>query len=442
MKKHKNIIKKSKADGKNRRFTRLRLIFVPIAAVIIVCVIFLSNILGNDARLTVHAEDLTKAVTPAKVDTLKISDSFINSSADFSINLFKKSMTDKKNSLISPVSVYLALSMTANGTDGNTLKEFESVLGKSNLTMNDINKYCYSFHNNLADVKTGKLNIANSIWYRQDNYLKVNKSFLQTNADYYNAYAYKADFNSKQTAQDINNWVKFNTGNLIDKIVDKIDSDTVMYLINTLYFENEWQDKYNKGDVRDKDFKLDDGTTISAKFMYSDESIYLKDDMAQGFIKPYKDDKYSFAAMLPNDGISVDDYAASLTGEKFLSLVKNKANAAVHAGLPKFKSEYSKGLVEPLKAMGLVDCFNPNSANFSKMGSLEKGNLFIGDVLHKTFIQVDELGTKAGAVTKVEMKTTSMPLEVKNVILDHPFVYAIIDNETNLPLFIGTMHNP
>lgn len=429
----------AKSPGRNRGLKKLGFIGIPVLAVVIVCALFIFNIFGTGG---VYAQDLMKGVSSKNTDTVKLSDSFINSAAGFSIDLLKKSITEKKNSLVSPISVYLALAMVENGAEGKTLKEFESVLGKYNLKADDINKYCRYYSNNLVDVKSGKLNIANSIWYRQDDYLTVNKDFLQANADYFKSPAFKADFNSKQTVEDINSWVKTNTGGLIDRIVDEIDPDAMMYLINTLYFEAEWENVYNKEQVSARNFKLDDGSTISTKFMYSAESSYIKDDKAQGFLKPYKGNKYSFLALLPNEGVSADDYVSTLTGDKFLSLVKSKTSAAVNAGMPKFKSEYKKSLVEPLKSLGLNECFDGKSANFSRMGSLKNGNLFVGDVLHKTYIQVDELGTKAGAVTSVAMCGSGRPLEIKEVILDRPFVYAIVDNETGLPLFIGVMHNP
>lgn len=428
-----------KTSDKSKRYKRIGIISIPAVAAIVICAIFVFNIFGTGAA---YAQNLMKGITPSKVDKVKLSDSFVSSAADFSVELFKKSTTEKKNSLVSPVSVYLALAMTENGADGKTLKEFESVLGKYNLAADDINKYCSSFSKLLTDTKTGKLNIANSIWYRQNDSLTVNKDFLQTNADYFSSAAYSADFNSNQTVNDINNWVKSNTGGLIDSILDKIDPQTVMYLINTLYFEAEWEEVYSKEDVRIGDFKLEDGSALPAQFMYSSESSYIKDNNAQGFIKPYKDNKYSFLALLPDEGVSIDSYVSSLTGEKLLSLIKNKSNANVNAAIPKFKTEYSKNLVESLKSMGLNECFIPDSANFSKMGSSDSGNLYVGNVLHKTYIQVDELGTKAGAVTSVEMNLTSMPVEIKEVILNRPFVYAIIDNETGLPLFIGIMRNP
>jgi len=428
-------------DEVNKVMTKQN-VFMALISILIAVAVLTTLAFYFNRGVTVKANDLMNGINAKTVDTVKLSKNFIKSQADFAVDLFKKTMKTGNNSLVSPTSVYLALAMTANGADGNTLKQFESLLGKYNLTMDDINKFCYSYADKLKDVKYGKLNIANSVWFTNDkNSLNINKNFLQTNADYFGASAYKSDFSSKQTVDDINNWVKDNTGNLIKKIVDQIDKDTVMYLINTLYFENEWQEKYEKGNILDGDFNLADGKKVTAKFMYSYEFSYLTDDKAKGFIKPYKDTKFSFVALLPDKGISVEDYAASLSGERLLSLIENKSDDSVKAGLPEFKTEFSASLVEPLKEMGLTDCFTGKS-NLDAMQSDPKRELYVSDVIHKTFIQVDVLGTKAGAATKVEIKLTASPISPKVVTLNRPFVYAIIDNNTNLPIFIGTMNNP
>lgn len=433
---------KETATQKGRIRTRnLRLISTSAAAIIIIGVLFLSNIFGT-LGMAVKAQDLMKGITPANVESTKLSDDFINSQADFAVDLFKKSIDKNKNSLISPTSVYLALAMTANGADGNTLKEFETVLGKYNLSIADINKYCNSYNKELNNVQSGKINIANSIWYKNTNNLIVNKTFLQTNADNYGASAYKSDFGSKQTVKDINNWVKSNTGGLIDNIVDKIDPRDVMVLFNTIYFEAEWQVKYENAQINDGVFKLSEEKTITTKFMTSSEYNYLKDDTAQGFIKPYKDNKFSFVAILPNEGVSIDSYIASLTGEKFLSLIKNKSDAYISTSMPKFKSDFSKSLVESLKEMGLNDCFDGNVSDFNNIASSTEGNIYVSDVMHTTFIQVDGLGTKAGAATKISNRPQSAAPSKIKITLDRPFIYAIIDNETSLPIFIGTMNDP
>ncbi|MDP4178593.1 MAG: serpin family protein [Bacillota bacterium] len=423
-------------------FKRHKFIAILSTAAVITFIIIINGILIQmKSTLLVHAEsNLMEGVTPRNVNNVELSKKFIKSTADFSIDLFKRSYTKGKNSLISPPSVYLSLGMTANGADGNTLKEFENVLGEKDININELNSYYNTLYGQLTNTESSKVSIANSIWYRNDKSLNIKKDFIQTNADYYHAAAYKSDFSSNQTVNDINNWVKSNTGNNIDKIVDSINKNDNMYLINAIYFDAQWEKVYAQEAVRKGNFELADGSNKKVDFMFSSESIYLKDDKAQGFIKPYKDGKYSFVALLPNFSVNIDSYISSLSGDQFIKLIETKSEEPVVTELPIFKSEYNIKLVEPLKRMGLSDCFDKGNANFSKMGNSTMGNLYIGNVIHKTFISVDTQGTKAAAVSMEEgVGAAAIP---KRVILNRPFVYAIIDNETKLPLFIGTMMDP
>ena len=387
----------------------------------------------------VEASDLTAGITANTVSGKAIDGQFINNTAEFSINLFKKTLSESDNSLISPLSVILALAMTANGADSETLSQMEEVLGKD-IPLSDLNEYLYYYVRNLLSEDKMKLAIANSIWFRDDEErLKVEKDFLQTNADYYHASIYKAPFD-QTTLDDINNWVNINTDGMIDQIIDQIDADTVMYLINAVVFDAEWQNVYNKENIYEDEFTAVDGEKHNVEFMRSVESSYLDDGNATGFVKPYYDGKYSFVTLLPNQGVSIDDYIESLSGESFIALLDNTENTPVNASLPKFSYDYEIKMNDALKALGMPEGFSPDDADFSKMGHSSIGNIYIGKVLHKTYITVDELGTKAGAVTKVEMNDEAY-METKNVVLDRPFVYAIIDNETDLPIFIGVVKN-
>ena len=416
---------------KQRRIITTAVIFV------ILAVIGLNLTACSALTLSVKADDLMEGITAKMVAGKAADDIFIGNTANFSIELFKKTITDKENSLVSPLSVLLALSMTANGADGETLSQMEALLG-GNISINDLNEYLYSYANNLPNEKKSKLSIANSIWFRDDeNRLTVEKDFLQKNADYYNAAAYKSPFN-EQTLADINNWVKANTDGMIEKILESIDEDTVMYLINAIVFDAEWKTVYNKNNVGSGEFTSIDGNKQAVDMMASEENLYLYDGKATGFIKPYANDKYSFVALLPNENVVIEDYIASLTGESFLNIIKNAENSLVSATMPKFSYDYTIKMNDALKALGMPIAFTASGADFSKLGKSSRGNIYIGEVLHKTFISVDELGTKAGAVTKVEMRSGSYT-EPKIVKLDRPFVYAIIDNATNLPVFIGTV---
>ena len=268
----------------------------------------------------------------------------------------------------------------------------------------------------------------------------MQEEFLRANQQYFNAGLYKAPFNDT-TCKEINNWVKENTDGMIDSILDEISPDAVLYLINALSFDAKWQKPYNEYSVQeDRTFTKEDGTKQKATLMYSEESTYLEDEKATGFIKYYKDKKYAFAGLLPKEGVTVAEYVAWLNEERLQELFAGAKKTVVNAALPKFETEYDILLNDVLISMGMPDAFC-SSADFSKMATSERGDIFINRVLHKTFISVDELGTKAGAVTAVEMTDESamIPAEYYNVFLDRPFVYMLIDCETNQPFFIGTM---
>ena len=222
---------------------------------------------------------------------------------------------------------------------------------------------------------------------------------------------------------------------MIKKIIDEIGDDTVMYLINALIFEAEWASKYDETEVNDAVFHgLGGDQTVS--MMYSDEFGYINDGSAEGFIKNYAGGKYSFAALLPNAGTDIYDYIGSLTGEKLIAALNGRQDESVSAGLPKFSYDYEIMLNDALKAMGMPLAFDPYGADFKKMSDSQ---LFISKVIHKTFIEVGEQGTRAGAVTAVAMDCEGAIMIEHSVILDRPFVYMIVDNATNLPIFIGAV---
>ena len=383
----------------------------------------------------VQAANLMEDVTAKTVSGKAVDDAFKNSTADFAIKLFQQTRDGNKNSLISPLSVMLALSMTANGAKGETLAQMESLLG-GDIPMETLNEYLYSYIKALPSEKTAKLNIANSIWFR-DNGFTAEKAFLQKNADYYGAAAYKSPFDEK-TLRDINNWVKKNTDGMIEKIIDSIDSDAVMYLINTVLFDAEWENIYKKDEIRDGTFTALDSTKRTVSMMYSAEQRYLDDGKATGFIKPYKNG-YSFAALLPNEDISLSDYVASMSGKAFVDTIKNARDVPVETAIPKFSYDYDIEMSSALKALGMTLPFEAAEADFSALGHSDSSNIFISRILHKAYIAVDEKGTKAGAATAVETKLMSDTVGIYRVTLDRPFVYTIIDDATGLPVFIGAV---
>lgn len=412
-------------------------VLLTILSIVLICSIALNL---TDCATKVQAADLMEGVKANTVTGKAADDAFAQSQMRLVVDLFQSSVLESKdeNVLISPLSILLALAMTANGADGDTKAEMEALLG-GEISLEDLNEYLYSYVNNLPTDKKYKLQIANSIWFRDDEgRLQVEKDFLQKNADYYGAQAYKAAFDD-QTLKDINNWVKDHTDGMIDSILDQIDEDAVMYLINALVFDAEWQQVYDKSDVYKGKFTNIDGTEKQVDMMHSEETVYLQDENATGFMKPYSGSKYSFAALLPNEGVDIYEYIAGLSGEKLMETLSTPQLGMVMATLPKFSYEYELSMNDVLKELGIPSAFSGDTADFSKMAHSSRGNIYIGEVLHKTFISVDELGTKAGAVTKVQMNDESAPMSEWVVNLNRPFVYMIIDNETNLPVFIGTV---
>ena len=388
--------------------------------------------------VSVQATDLMAGIHPHQVTGKAPDNAFATAQTDFALRLFQACNDEagSKNTLVSPLSVMLALSMTANGADGRTRAEMEAVLG---MPIEELNQYLYCYVNQLATTQSAKITVANSIWYKDAPDLNIQKGFLQTNADYYGADAYKAPFNDS-TARDINNWVKQSTDGTIDKVVDIIDSTAVMYLINALAFDAKWETPYkNSSEVlKNRTFTAYDGTEQKVTMMTQTEDIYLEDELATGFVKPYAGDRYSFAALLPKEGVSIENYVASLTAKGLQATLNGAATATVHTFLPQFSYDYTLDMSDVMKNLGMPTAFDAETADFAPMGTSDAGELYISSVMHNTHITVDTQGTRAAAVTHVQIAPGGAPLEYI-VNLNRPFVFLILDSTTNIPIFIGTV---
>ena len=388
----------------------------------------------------VKGNNLMEKIEPNKISGLEDLGEHNSKMTDFAVRLFNACNEDGKNTLISPISVYSALAMTTNGADAGTLEQMEKVLG---MTAEEMNLYFYSYMNKLPQTEKYKLSLANSIWFTDDDRFTVNKDFLQINGDYYGSDIYKAPF-STETLNNINEWVKNKTDGMIPKILEEISDGAVMYLVNALAFNAEWAEIFDEDHVREGVFTDENGNEQNVEFMYGKDHVYYEDEYATGFMKYYVDCKYGFGALIPNEGVSVADYVKTLNGECLNNMLNNPVHTTVYTSIPKFETEYDVQMGGKLAKMGMPDAFNEYNADFSKLGTSEGRNIYIGSVTHKTFISVGEKGTKAGAATVVEMVDGSAiedPSDIKTVNLDRPFVYMIVDCENNIPLFIGTMMN-
>ena len=398
-----------------------------------VAVLLIISLVG--CGMTASANDLMSGIKANEVKKISLDDDFLNREFSFSTKLFDEiyKVSDSKNVVISPLSVQLALAMTANGAGGATLKEMEYLLGDG-MDIDLLSKYLNSYTSSLSSSKKAKLSIANSIWFNDDvGFPAVKGSFLQKNADYFGAGIYKMPFDNKALTT-INGWISEKTDGMIDKMIDEISPSTLMFLINAICFDAEWETKYESEDISDGKFTSLNGKIQDVEFMNSQESLYLDDGKAVGFIKDYAGGKYSFAALLPNENVDLSKYIGTLK-DTLKDTIKSAENSSVSAYIPKFTFDYGIRLNEVLAALGMEKAFSLQ-ADFS---GICDGDIFISRVLHKAKIILDADGTKAAAATSVEIKCMGTIQEEKTVYLNRPFVYMIIDNETQLPIFMGTV---
>lgn len=384
------------------------------------------------------AGDLLKDFVAIEVEGKDADDKFKSGMLDFAVRLMQSTLDEnKKSSLVSPLSVIVALGMTANGANGETKEEFEKLFGFS---VDDANAYLYTLAHSLYNGDGAKVELANSIWFGKDGRIAVHDDFLQVNKNYYDAQAYEEDFFSQKTVDKINKWVSKHTDKMIDQIIDSIDPDTVMLLINALVFDALWSKPYENFQCQKGTFNAYDKSKSDATFMKSEETL-IRTKNAIGFRKYYKNG-YEFVAMLPDS--DVFDYVNSLSGKelgKILSGKQNDYGYRAKAYLPKFEYDYDVSLYKALESMGLKKAFSSSEADLSGIGSSPWGNLYIGDVLHKTHIEMTQAETRAAAVTAVEILAESVagPKKLVDVKLDRPFVYYIVDCNTSLPIFMGVV---
>ncbi len=367
--------------------------------------------------------------------------------ADFSIRMLKEAIKQETNAIISPVSLITALSMTANGAKGETLKEMEKVLGGE---VEQLNRIYSKSSTDGEGVKT-----ANSIWIKDTPALKIKQGFIDINKKHYGAEVFKEKFDSS-TLNKINRWVSDNTDGLIKNGLNELPSDAVMYLINTILFDAEWKNKYNSLQVREnQDFTPENGktqkVTMLSDSMDANEYNYFELGKTEGIIRDYTNG-YSFAALLPNEGVSVSEALNSFTGNQLANTLIRKPSTQNHKDgvfllvtqIPKFDFKCSFKFADALKKIGMPLAFDPNKADFSGINELKENPLYISEVYQNTSISFTENGTKAGAATYVEFKAGSAaqePKNIKHLYFNKPFIYVIFNTNTGSPLFMGTVRD-
>lgn len=403
-----------------------------ITAIILILTLTLSLVLSGCGEN--YIKNLSEGYSSKSIIETRDISPYTNDYSDFAVRLLKETFDGKENTLVSPLSVMLSLAMTSEGAEGETLKEFEELFG---MNAEELRLFAYSYM--YPKLNDPQLSIANSVWVNNMEGLRVNEEFLQNNAQYHKADVFEAEFGGK-TVEEINNWVNGKTDGMVEKIIDKLDKRSVMCLVNALLFDAKWAVPYNEHQIKEGEFVTEKGVTQKAEFLLNSEGVYLEDENATGFAKHYEGYGYAFVAMLPNEGVSVGEYVKTLNGEKLSALLENAEETTVYTAIPKFEYETDLSLKPALENMGMAKAFDMDKADFSRLGQVKNGNIWIGDVLHSTKISVTENGTKAGAATAQVLYGSGAIF--KEVFLDRPFVYMIVDMESNVPVFVGTVMAP
>ena len=384
---------------------------------------------------TGQAEDTgTEDTAMEEKDLGAIREAFEDSYTQFSLNLLRESRKqvqngeDAKNTMVCPLSVMMAREMARTGADGDTKQQMGAVLYPG-MSAEDGSRVLGRICKSLPDAEGARFHMSDSVWVKTaDDAFVPDENFLDTVKTAYDA--------------DINRLVEQETDGMITEILDQIPELAVMYLVNAVAFDAEWETPYDESQIQDAVFYAEDGSGQEVSMMYDTTYRYLTMEHAKGFCRAYKEG-YDFVALLPEEGLSLSEWLEELDGETFHETIRQENDTMIETGLPQFTGETDLELKDTLTALGMPLAFDEEQADFSQMGYCPDGrNISISRVLHKTHIDVDGLGTKAGAATVVEMcKETAMVEQPERIILDRPFLYAIVEKDTGIPVFIGTVES-
>lgn len=366
----------------------------------------------------------------------------ITKSNQFGIELFKAVALDDQdaNLMISPLSASVALTMLLNGCDAETYNQIHDMLGYDGLSTDEINAAYNSLVQQLlaADPST-QLALANAVWYR--NNFSFHDSYLQSMQTNFDARIEALDFNAPSAPQTINQWASDNTNGKITQVINQIPEDAVMFLMNALYFKGSWTKKFKIENTHNSPFTLDDGSVINIPTMHGTipaKGYYGNDYKAIELF--YGRKNFSMIIVVPNVGLST--FMQNVTPETWDSITTAMDDEIIptniEVSLPKFTFDYEKQLNDQLKTLGMTDAFDGTVANLSKISD---ASLYVSFVKQNTFVEVNEEGTEAAAVTVVGISYTSIG-DSQQFIVDKPFVFAIREQTTNTLLFIGQVINP
>ncbi len=367
----------------------------------------------------------------------------VNANNRFGFELFRElAEEDDENLFISPSSIITALAMTYNGAEGETKTAMEETLNFQGMSLEEVNA---AFRDLLTVLQNPdprvELSVANSLWAREG--LNFYEDFLERNNTFYNAKISFLDFSEDQAADEINSWVKEQTGGRIEQLVTPpISPETILFLINAIYFYGEWSEPFDPDMTRDNDFQRYDGTVSPVPTMFRyDNFRYLENDLFQAVSLPYgENERVNMYLFLPKPDNDLKQFHTELNQANWDRWIASFGSMEGELGLPKFSFDYEVSLNDALKLLGMEIAFDGNRADFSSMHPVPP-DLYISEVKHKSFIEVNEEGTEAAAATSVEDVVTAMP-ETFSMIIDRPFFFAIADDMTGTILFMGSVVQP
>lgn len=365
-----------------------------------------------------------------------------NNGLGFNIYLQLAAKEPGRNIFISPSSIITALAMAYNGAEGETRTAMEETLLLKGMTIDEVNAAFADLLTILENPDPNvELAVANSLWAREG--VSFNEDFLSRSRNYYGAELTELDFDDPGSADTINRWVKEKTRNKIDGIIEPpINPDTILFLINAIYFKGEWSEPFDRDNTRETPFYLHGGETKEIPVMFSyDNFRYMENELFQAVSLPYgKNERVSMYLFLPSASADLERFMAELSSESWNSWIGSFRSMEGEVGLPRFSFEYEVSLKDALEALGMGIAFEEGAADFSGMRPTPP-DLFINEVKHKTFVEVNEEGTEAAAVTSIEVGTTAMP-ETFYMLIDRPFFFAIADDMTGTVLFMGSVLEP
>jgi serpin B len=365
----------------------------------------------------------------------------VASSNDFAIRLFSKLRTGQpaQNLFLSPFSISSALTMAYNGANGTTQEAMRQTLGYAHLTDEEINQSFKGLQQLLMSLdKKVVFTSANAIWYDQQ--FELQAPFVQLNKTYFDATVQGLDFKSADAKNVMNDWVKEKTRAKIDKIVEQIRVDQVMFLVNAVYFKADWRYPFEKGLTRKGTFRKEDGNTSRVNFMTLNNGKYLYyEDAGKKVVDlPYASGQFNMTLIVPQEQNTLSNIALELNSTQLATWLSKADTSWQHLCLPKFNFEYKKDLQPVLTQLGMGEAFS-DQADLSRMATGAAGRLKISEVRHNTFLDVNEVGTEAAAATSVGTIAQSYSTPI---LIDRPFVFLIREKSSNVILFIGQLMNP